>query len=62
MALFGPLALDAVFDDLEAELGEAIPETVIEAMRRYIRDAWSYEEWWREEDTFRNMIGGAGHG
>lgn len=62
MALFGPLALDAVFDDLEAELGEAIPETVIEAMRRYIRDAWSNEEWWREEDTFRNMIGVRGMG
>ncbi len=62
MALFGPLALDAVFDDLEAELGEVIPETVIEAMRRYIREAWSNEEWWRDADTFRRMIGLRGMG
>lgn len=62
MALFGPLAMEAVFDDLEAELGEIIPETVIEAMRRYIRDAWSNEEWWRDAETFRRMIGVRGMG
>ncbi len=62
MAFFGPLALEAVFDDMEAELGEAIPETVIEAMRLYIREAWSDEEWWRDAETFRRMIGLRGMG
>lgn len=62
MALFGPLATEAVLQDLEAELGEAIPETVVEAMRRYIRVAWSDEEWWRDAETFRRMIGVRGMG
>ncbi len=56
MAFFGPLGVDAVFDDLQAELGEAIPDAVIEAVRMYIRDAWSGEEWWRDAEAFRRMI------
>ncbi|WP_287155177.1 hypothetical protein [Candidatus Solincola tengchongensis] len=35
MAIFGPSGLEAVFEDLESELGETIPETIIEAQRRY---------------------------
>lgn len=35
MAIFGPSGLEAVFADLESELGEAIPEAVVEAQRRY---------------------------
>lgn len=62
MALFGPLAMEAVLQDLEAELGEVITDTVVEAMRRYIREAWSDEEWWRDADTFRRMIGVRGMG
>ncbi len=38
MALFGPNGLEAVFDDLEAELGESIPDSIIEAQRRYVRE------------------------
>ncbi|MEW6554289.1 MAG: hypothetical protein AB1384_08400 [Actinomycetota bacterium] len=62
MAIFGPSAIDAIFDDLEAELGEAIPETVIEAQRRYIRGAWSEERWNRSGATFQKMIGLRGLG
>ena len=36
MAIFGPAGFEAILDDLEAELGEAIPEAVIEAQRRYV--------------------------
>lgn len=32
-ALFGPAGLVAVFDELESELGETIPETIVEAQR-----------------------------
>lgn len=62
MALFGPLSVDSIFADLEMELGEAIPKTVIEAMRRYIRIAWSVEEWRRDAETFRRMIALRGMG
>lgn len=37
VAVFGPLAVEAVLDDLEAEYGSSIPRWVIEAQRRYLR-------------------------
>ena len=55
-AIFGPSPIDAIFDDLEVELGEAIPETVIEAQRRYIKSAWGVERWNRSGATFQKMI------
>ena len=62
MAIFGPSAADAIFDDLEAELGEAVPDAVIEAQRRYIRGAWSAEKWNRSGATFQQMIAVRGLG
>jgi len=62
MALLGPLGIDAIFEDLEGELGEAIQETVIEAMRRYVRVAWAVDEWRRDAETFRHMIALRGMG
>lgn len=56
MAFFGPLGVDSILDDLEAELGESIPATVVEAMRKYIREAWTVEEWMKDAVTFRKMI------
>jgi len=56
MAIFGPSAVDAIFEDLESELGEAIPETVIEAQRRYIKSAWGVDQWNRDGSTFQHMI------
>ncbi len=38
MALFSPTGFEAILDDLEAELGEAIPEAVIEAQRRNVKE------------------------
>ena len=32
-AIFGPAGLQAIFDELENELGETIPETIVEAQR-----------------------------
>jgi hypothetical protein len=37
MAMFGPGGLQSVFDELEAELGESIPETIVEAQKMYVR-------------------------
>jgi hypothetical protein len=62
MAIFGPGAAEAVFDDLEAELGEAIPDAIIEAQRRYTKSAWSEDEWRREALDFRRMIAVRGLG
>lgn len=56
MAIFGPFAVDSIFDDLEAELGHDVPDTVIEATRRYIKMAWGVDEWNRDGLTFQQMI------
>ncbi len=37
MAFFAPTVIDAIFDELERELGETIPETVVEAQRRFTK-------------------------
>ncbi len=56
MSIFGPFSIDSVLDDLESELGEAIPETVVEAQRRYIKSAWSDDRWNRDGTTFQHMV------
>lgn len=35
VAMFGPTGLQAIFDELEAELGEEIPATIVEAQRMH---------------------------
>lgn len=44
-AVFGPAGLTAVFDELERELGETIPETIVEAQRLHaegaLRRSWA---------------------
>ena len=37
MAIFGPVGLQVIFDELEDELGDSIPETIVEAQRMYTR-------------------------
>jgi len=56
MAIFGPSAMDSVMDDLQSELGEAIPETIIEAQRKYIKEAWAGGSWKRSGSDFRHLI------
>jgi hypothetical protein len=36
MAILGPQGLEVIFEELEKELGEEIPETIIEAQRLYV--------------------------
>jgi hypothetical protein len=54
--------LDSIFQDLESELGEVIPETVIEAQRQSIRSAWGMDRWNRAGSTFQHMIAVRGLG
>lgn len=39
-ALVGPPMIEAVFEELENELGEEIPEVIIEAQRRFVRNGF----------------------
>lgn len=38
MAVFGPVGLQVVFEELEKELGDTIPDTIVEAQRMYTRE------------------------
>ncbi|MEW6554288.1 MAG: hypothetical protein AB1384_08395 [Actinomycetota bacterium] len=62
MAIFGPFSVDAICDDLEMELGDEVPAAVIEATRRYIKEAWNLENWNRDGLTFQQMIAVRGLG
>ncbi len=56
VAIFSPASVDGIFDDLQAELGDAIQSTVIEAMRRFTRESWSAEDWNRPAFSFKQMF------
>ena len=56
VAILGPMAIDAVFGDLEAEYGEGVREAAIEAQRRYVRTRVSGEDIAKLVYTYRNLI------
>jgi hypothetical protein len=56
LALVGPAALDAIIDELERELGDTIPQVVIEAQRRFIRAGYYTLEEIATEELFRREI------
>jgi len=62
MAIFGPGSLDAILGDLEAELGEAIPEAVISAQKHYIKEHMKEESWKKDALSFRRLIASRGLG
>ena len=53
MAFFDPAAVDLVFEDLKAELGESVPEAIIEAQRHYAKLSMSGESWRRSGFDFK---------
>lgn len=56
MALFGPMEFDAIFIELENELGEHIPEVVVEAQRRFVKESfYSRVDALREIDFGRHL-------
>jgi hypothetical protein len=61
-AFFDPAAVDAVFDDLEAELGESLPDTIIEAQRRYGKQSMSMDNWRRSGYDFKSWVAMSGLG
>lgn len=56
MAMIGPAALDAIIDELEKELGESIPATIVEAQRRFVRTGFYSLEEVATEDLFREQL------
>ncbi|MBN2168179.1 MAG: hypothetical protein JW738_02965, partial [Actinobacteria bacterium] len=56
MSILGPLSLDSIYDDLEAELGSEIPQSVIEASRRFAKRAWNTDYWNRDSLSFQQML------
>ncbi len=62
MAIFGPSALEAVLDDLQSELGEEIPQVIVEAQRRYVKERTSEMNWRRGGTTFNRLAALRGMG
>lgn len=62
MVMLGPEMQDPLFEELEKELGEAIPRAVVEAQRRFIASGpYSIEEL-SDEDQFRMLLALRGMG
>jgi hypothetical protein len=62
MSLVGPEGFDAIFRELEAELGEDIPHSVVEAQRQYVVEAFTAEEVQPELDNLVFMLALRGMG
>jgi hypothetical protein len=62
MALIGPASLDAAFYELESELGETIPETVIEAQRQFVKEAVHKGEWQAYTPSLEEIMAARGLG
>jgi len=62
MAIFGPMALEAVLDDLQAELGEEVPRVVVEAERRFVKSRVGGMNWRRGGTTFNRLCALRGMG
>jgi len=56
MAMLGPSLLDPIFEELEAELGEAIPHAVVEAQRRFVKTGFYSIEEVRDEGDMRTQF------
>jgi hypothetical protein len=56
MAMLGPELLDVVFRALEAELGETIPNVVVEAQRRFTKTGFYSIEAVSNEGDFRTQL------
>ncbi len=56
MAFYDPAAIDTVFDDLEVELGESVPEAIIEAQRRSGKLLMNLDNWRRSGYDFQTTV------
>ncbi len=56
MVILGPATIDTIVDELEKELGETIPEVVIEAQRRFVRSEFYSLDEARTVEDFRRAL------
>jgi hypothetical protein len=56
MAILGPTLLDHVFEELERELGDVIPQTVVEAQRRFVKTGFYSTEVIKDEGDMRQQF------
>jgi hypothetical protein len=62
MAIIGPEMQDPIFEELETELGEAVPRTVVEAQRRFVKSGFYSIEEIGDEGDFRTQLALRGMG
>lgn len=56
MVIMGPNTVDTIIDELQKELGETIPEVVIEAQRRFVRSEFYSLDEARTVEDFRRAL------
>jgi len=56
LAMLGPAYQEAVFDELEKELGEDIPHTIVEAQRRFVKSGFYKAREIESEGQFRKLL------
>jgi len=56
MALLSPQMIDAIFDDLEYELGEAVPKAIVEAQKRFVMTGFYSVDEVSDVASFREML------
>jgi hypothetical protein len=62
MVLMGPATQEAIIDELEIELGDSIPQAVVEAQRRFARTGFYSLEGTGSEEDFRLHLAKRGLG
>jgi hypothetical protein len=62
MVMMGPEAQDPLFEELEKELGDVIPEAVIEAQKRFIKTGFYSIDEINNEESFRMQLALRGFG
>jgi hypothetical protein len=62
MVFIPPASLEAILYDLEAELGEEIPQAVIEAQRRTFKSVLGNDDWSRSGWAYKQLFGLRGMG
>ena len=56
VAMLGPHYQEAIFDELEKELGETIPRVVVEAQRRFVKTGFYRVKELEDKEAFRSML------
>lgn len=56
VVMLGPAYQEAVFEELERELGEEIPHAIVEAQRRFVRSGFYRVKEIESEEQFRKLL------